>query len=285
MDTCRTIGSCVMQPCKACEVCVQAMQLFPDLVKDESRAESVAERFKTFCAGTGRSPIVCDATAAAVAASVAGNLGRRVGALCRSLAECPAQASACQVAAAAGQPAKALDYCSVKGVAGESLEAVASGSKPPNSCKVDGDCSAGGFFCSMATQTRVCSCTNNTGVVGCEMFGTCEKTPCKVCNDCVGAWQTYVANAILINTSEALSASFIEQCRSMIPTSGITEAACVSTRDFLLASKTGNPGRRAGAICSMLGECQYGVKLLCVHCPLCCLLLSDVSSCCIPSFY
>ena len=126
-DTCVAIGSCVMQSCKACEVCVQAMQLFPDIVKDETRADTVADKFRSFCAGTGRSPVVCEATAAAVAASAAGNLGRRVGALCRSLAECPAQASPCNVTITAGQSSKPLDYCTIKGVDGETLEGVASG--------------------------------------------------------------------------------------------------------------------------------------------------------------
>jgi hypothetical protein len=84
-DACRTIGSCVMQPCKACEVCVQAMQLFPSIVETETRADAVADKFRSFCAGTGRSPVVCEATAAAVAGSVAGNLGRRAAALCASL--------------------------------------------------------------------------------------------------------------------------------------------------------------------------------------------------------
>lgn len=278
MDTCRTIGSCVMQPCKSCEWCVQAMQLFPDLVKDESRAESVAEKFKTFCTGTGRSPVVCDATAAAVAASVAGNMGRGVGALCRSLAECPAQVSACQVAAAAGQQAKALDYCSIKGVAGETLEAVASGTKPPNSCQADGDCSTSGSFCSMATQTRVCSCTNDTGVVGCEMFGTCEKTPCKVCSDCVVDLQGHVSST-LGDHGTAVAGAFQTTCVDK----GNAASMCAASAAYIQSSNRGNLGRRAGAICSMLGKCQCDLSCF-VYCPTPChVLLSIVSSCCRPS--
>ena len=110
-DTCRALGSCVMQPCKACEACVQAMQLFPDLVKDTTRAELVADKFKTFCTGTGRNPVVCQATAAQIANSVAGNLGRRVAALCQSLAECSTQATPCSVAITAGAAPQALDLC------------------------------------------------------------------------------------------------------------------------------------------------------------------------------
>jgi hypothetical protein len=61
------------------------MQLFPSIVETETRADAVADKFRSFCAGTGRSPVVCEATAAAVAGSVAGNLGRRAAALCASL--------------------------------------------------------------------------------------------------------------------------------------------------------------------------------------------------------
>jgi hypothetical protein len=56
-DTCLPIGSCVMQPCTACGVCVQAMQLFPDIVKGTTSADAVADKFRTFCAGTGRNTL------------------------------------------------------------------------------------------------------------------------------------------------------------------------------------------------------------------------------------
>lgn len=255
-DTCRSIGSCVMQPCKACEVCVQAMQLFPDIVKDESRADTVADRFRSFCAGTGRSPIVCEATAASIAASVSGNLGRRVGALCQSLAECPALASACdsnRVAPVAGQTAKPLDYCSIKGVAGEPLEGVASSVRPQGSCKTTADCSGDGFSCSTVAQTRVCTCSNSTGAVACEMFGSCEKTPCKVCSDCVAALQGYVSSTADSNSSAEIGTAFQATCTDK----GNAPLMCAASAMFIQSSNRGNLGRRAGALCSMLGECCY----------------------------
>ena len=248
-DTCVAIGSCVMQSCKACEVCVQAMQLFPDIVKDETRADTVADKFRSFCAGTGRSPVVCEATAAAVAASAAGNLGRRVGALCGSLAECPAQTPPCNVTIAAGQSSKPLDNCTIKGVAGEAPEGVASGAKPPNSCRPDDGCAEAGFFCSMANPTRVCTCASSTGDVSCQMFGTCDKTPCRICSDCISGLQDYV-NSTLDANSTTVAATFQATCVNQ----GNAPPICAASAAYIQSSNKGNLGRRAGALCSMLGE-------------------------------
>jgi hypothetical protein len=233
-------------------MCVQAMQLFPDIVKDEKRANTVADKFRSFCAGTGRSPVVCEATAAAVAASASGNLGRRVGALCGSLAECPAQTPPCNVAPAIGQSSKPLDYCTIKGVAGETLEGVASGFRPTNGCRTDLECAAygTGFFCSMATQTRVCTCANSTGDVSCDMFGTCEKTPCKICSDCISDLQDYVGKTSDADNSTATAAAFQATCVK----GGNAAPICAASAAYIQSSNKGNLGRRAGALCSMLGE-------------------------------
>jgi hypothetical protein len=251
-----------MQSCKACEVCVQAMQLFPDIVKDETRADTVADKFRSFCAGTGRSPVVCEATAAAVAASAAGNLGRRVGAMCRSLAECPAQASPCNVTITAGQSSKPLDYCTIKGVAGETLEGVASGARPTGSCRTAVECDGAGFLCTMATQTRVCSYANSTGDVSCNMFGSCEKTPCKVCSDCVSGLQDYV-NSTLDANSTTVAATFQTTCADK----GNTPLMCAASAMFIQSSNRGNLGRCAGALCSMLGEASllFFVEAACLR--------------------
>lgn len=250
-DTCRALGSCVMQPCKACEVCVQAMQVFPDIVKDTTRAEVIADRFKTFCTGTGRSPLACEATAAAITSSVAGSVGRRVASLCVSLAECQVQATPpCQVAATPTGTAQALDMCTVEGVFGGKAVADISGKAPAGSCKATADCTSPGTFCSMASTTRVCSCLSSTGVVSCETLGRCEPTACQVCSNCITAMQGHVTDARSKTTADVATA-FQATCTSQ----SNTELMCAASAMFISTSNTGNLGRRAGALCSMMGEC------------------------------
>jgi len=253
VDTCRPLGSCVMQPCKACEVCVQAMQLFPDIVKGVTKADGIAERFKTFCAGTGRSPLACDATAMAIASSVAGSLGRRVGALCRSLTECGELNSTCTVGVSTGSAPQPLNLCSVEGIVGGTSVPDITGQPAPGSCKTDSDCGAQGTFCSMASTQRVCSCVSSTGAVTCEVYGSCQPTACKVCSDCVAGLQGHVnstAGVVGADSAAAVAAAFQSTCSSQ----GNTEQMCAASTMFIASSNKGNLGRRAGALCSVLGK-------------------------------
>jgi hypothetical protein len=160
------------------------------------------------------------------------------------LQECPPQASAC--------PAQQLDYCTVKGSitsSGDKLEPVASGTRPARSCTANSDCETTGFACSMANPTRVCTCANSTGAVSCQMYGTCERTPCKVCSDCVASLQDYVNNTSDSDNSSVVAGMFQSECVK----GSSTQLMCAASAAFIQSSNRGNLGRRAGALCSMLG--------------------------------
>lgn len=169
-----------------------------------------------------------------------------------SLAECPAATSGLEVAVAVGQPAKPLDYCTVKGVAGEPLEALVSGIKPNGACNVAVGCPLARHFCSLATQTRACTCANTTGTVTCEVFGQCEPDSCSVCADCVVGLQGYVQNVSAVESSAAVAEAFQATCAAK----GSSALMCAASKTFIGSSNKGNLGRRAGAICSMLGRCR-----------------------------
>lgn len=163
--------------------------------------------------------------------------------------ECPSQASECL--------AQQLDYCTVKGgttTSGDKLEPVATGTRPARSCTANGDCTDAGFSCSMATQTRVCTCANNTGAVSCQMYGTCERTPCKVCSDCVANLQDYVNTTSDSDNSSVVAGMFQSEC-----VKNSTQLMCAASAAFIQSSNRGNLGRRAGALCSMLGRCCWAV--------------------------
>lgn len=247
-DSCRLLGSCVMQPCKACEVCVQAMQLFPEIVKGVTRADDVAVQFRSFCAGTGHDPLACAATAAAISSSFAGHVGRRLGAICRSLAECSDRVPAdCNITAVQGGTPQRPNLCTVEGVAGGKDPDILLPA-PTGSCMVDANCSTPGTFCSRTSTHRACTCTTGTGDVMCEVRGMCQPTPCKVCSDCVAELQSYVAATT--DNRTAVASTFVEVCIS-----NNSATACASTAASIASSNKGNLGRRAGALCSMLGEC------------------------------
>lgn len=56
----------------------------------DGTAESIAMAFRTACVDKGRASAACDKAEKAIRASLNGNLGRRVGAVCRLLGECDA---------------------------------------------------------------------------------------------------------------------------------------------------------------------------------------------------
>lgn len=249
-DSCKPLGSCVMQPCKACEQCVQAMQLFPSIVKDTSKRGVIASKFKDFCVGTGRSSLVCGATADAITYSTAGSLGRRVGALCQSLAECSAATVTCNITAVAGQDPQRVNLCTMEGVVGGTAVADVSGQAAPGSCHNNAGCPTPGTFCSLEAQTRVCSCDSGTGAVTCEMWGACQPTPCKVCSDCVADLQPYVTGIADNSTAPTVSAAFQVACTNK----SYPQLLCGAAASFISTSNKGNLGRRAGALCSILGK-------------------------------
>ena len=254
-DACRPLGSCVMQPCKACEVCVQAMQLFPDIVKDVTKPDAVVDRFRTFCSGTGRDPLTCEAAAAVIAASVGGNLGRRVGAICQALAECSTPPPLCSVATAPGKSASALDLCTSEGVMSGKVPAEVAGQAPAGSCKVNADCGNSEMFCSTAQTQRVCSCAPSTGAVTCELLGACQPTPCRVCSDCIADLQPHVTSMVQLPAGEDNNAAVAAAFQSVCSSRGNPGLMCAASAAFIAGSNKGNLGRRAGALCSMLGEC------------------------------
>lgn len=204
-------------------------------------------RFKEFCIRTGRSSLVCEGTASAIASSPRGLLGRRVGTLCQSLAECPALASSCD-----NETHTPLDYCTTAG-----YQSSVPGSRPADlpeiamreTCSEDAPCGTNDTVC--GAMKRVCSCNKDTGAVVCEMLGTCKPSPCKVCRDCINSWQGHVSSVAELDSS-AVATAFQDKCDSMADS---VVAKCSAARSLIIQSQASNLGRRAGAICSILGAC------------------------------
>lgn len=257
-DTCKPLGSCALQPCKACEACVQAMQLFPAIVKDVFKSDAVAAQFQSFCVGSGRNYLACTTAAAAIADSTGGNLGRRPAAICRALAECSTTLGSCNVSAVAGAAAQPLDLCTTTGVAsGAGVDGVwPVGQAPIGACLADASCTGQGMFCSMASPRRACSCQSGSGADSCVAMGSCQLTPCKQCGDCIASLASYVAGVPAGANSTDIAEAFRVQCIG----NGSATPECTLTAAYIAAGRS-NSGRRAGALCSMMGECGVTRRL------------------------
>jgi hypothetical protein len=96
--------------------------------------------------------------------------------------------------------------------------------------------------------------------VSCDTLGRCEPTACQVCSTCITAMQGHVTDAVLKTTAEVASA-FQGTCG----TQGNTELMCAASAMFISTSNTGNLGRRAGALCSMMGECVRSLYATGMH--------------------
>lgn len=66
------------------------MDNFNATASTEGTTETLATTFRTACVDKGRPSAACDRAEKAIRANFNGNLGRRVGAICRVLGECDA---------------------------------------------------------------------------------------------------------------------------------------------------------------------------------------------------
>jgi hypothetical protein len=77
-------------PLCRCETCQRCLDNFTATASMDGTTEVLATTFRTACVDKGRPSANCDRAEKAIRASFNGNLGRRVGAICRVLGECDA---------------------------------------------------------------------------------------------------------------------------------------------------------------------------------------------------
>ena len=152
-----------------------------------------------------------------------------------------------------------LDLCTAQGVSGGSAVPGISptGNLPAGACRTTSDCGSSTLMCSMDTLVTQRHCTCSSGRDSCEMVGRCVETPCKRCSDCVSQLQSFVTSQPTNTTAAAIGDAFYSACASY----PLNRPApiCSVVRTFILFSKRGNLGRRAGALCGMLDACGAAV--------------------------
>jgi hypothetical protein len=82
----------------------------------------------------------------------------------------------------------------------------------------------------------------------------CVDTPCKACKRCLTDFSTFVRDpAVATLVKSELEAAFRDYC---VNSAGREPAVCDMARLGIASSFRGNAGKRAGAICTLLSECN-----------------------------
>lgn len=231
--------------------------------QQQSSSTVVADDWKTFCNKTLNRPgTLCGSVATSIAASYAGGMGRRAGALCLALGDCVADmGNNCSISttllATNKTTSGAISLCTAEGIqAGAALPGVgldkdrtASHAKlvAAGRCLTTQDCNDPNLMCSSTStpQTQLCLCTAATGLDDCTTYGTCVRTPCKVCSDCLSLISTgFISQQLYATDSFKVANSFYSFCTATGLASG---TLCMSVAGSVNGSiPTGNKGEHGG---------------------------------------
>ncbi|KAF8072463.1 olpB [Scenedesmus sp. PABB004] len=265
VDTCFEHGKCAPTACGTCASCVAAVGPFVAAQGAAATPSAVGDAWRAwaFCTNVlRRNASRCAETAAAVVASYGGNLGRRAGALCSALGDCVSDMANCSIStrliATNATATGAVSLCSQEGIAaGAALPGVAGSDGrarllAAGGCQVSADCNATHLMCSVAAGPRqLCTCSPFTGLDECSAWGSCVRTPCKVCQDCLDGVRPFISRSLFETDAVKVAASFGAYCRA----AGLAaNASCDAVASSIAAS--GNTGKRAGKLCQGLGLCD-----------------------------
>jgi hypothetical protein len=90
--------------------------------------------------------------------------------------------------------------------------------------------------------------------VCCAVLSRCVDTPCKSCKRCLSDFGPFVTDPAYTGlSSTALPDAFRDFC---VTRAGRQVAACDMAKLVIASSFRGNAARRAGAICTVLSECN-----------------------------
>lgn len=127
----------------------------------------------------------------------------------------------------------------------------------PGRCMNNSDCKSDSLECSFAGNAHVSvyTCDKATGVLNTTSQGSCVKTACAFCRDCMSATVPFAMQ----QASVADPASIAEEWRKFCGSTGLansTRCAAVATAISTSGSAPGNLGKRAAGLCFALGQCS-----------------------------
>jgi hypothetical protein len=245
---------------------LQFTQQFTTSTAATTNSSDVAKKWVTFCSGIkAYNASMCDSVRACIASSFAGSMGKQAGKLCQLFGSCTVAvvSEGCPIITQLlnGQLVRQnLDMCTVEGVTGGSRVPGVSGSAAlaPGRCFNSGDCKSDSLECSMTNPVTIYTCEQGTLVSSTQ--GTCVKTACQVCRDCLSATQPFALKQASASNATKIAEEWLVYCNVNSDSLGAATkcaevAANISTTGVVL----GNLGKRAAGLCFALGRCSSGI--------------------------
>lgn len=264
-ETCVELAECSQTPDGVCSSCVAGMLAFTSQFAAgrstaTTNSTAVAERWSVFCADGGYGANLCSDIRAQIQGSVAGSLGKQAGMLCRLLGRCaPANITAgCPIITqllSGVQVRQTLDLCTMEGVSGGARVpgVSASAALAPGRCLNTTDCKSDSLECSMENAVTIYTCSQ--GALSSTTQGTCVKTACQICRDCMAATQPFAIKQATVSNASRVADEWLSYCQS---SNLAGSAKCVEVAGSISAdgAMPGNLGKRAAGLCFALGQCS-----------------------------
>jgi hypothetical protein len=143
-----------------------------------------------------------------------------------------------------------ISLCSAEGIVpGSAVAGIGSAASrglllADGKCLSTADCNAtGALMCSLSSSPRqLCLCNAATGADECTTYGTCVRTPCKVCSDCLTSLgREYISRQLYETDAAKIAAGFHSYCTS---NSLGTSAVCTELAAAInVSTPTGNRGK------------------------------------------
>jgi hypothetical protein len=156
------------------------------------------------------------------------------------------------------QVRQTLDLCTVEGVTGGARAPGVSvnAALAPGRCFNSSDCKSDSLECNMALNTTTFTCSSATGVLSGVAQGSCVKTACQVCKDCLASAQPFALQQATSTNASKVAQDWLSYCQaySLAPAAKCLEVATsISAPGAVLP---GNLGKRAAGLCAALGQCS-----------------------------
>jgi hypothetical protein len=268
LDTCTKYAACVRTPCKRCSDCLAYTGAFALAQQFNADDAAVKTALQARCSAA-LSAQTCTTAANTLSANPLSL--RRAGMICKTLGECVqtdiTAAGACNLRSAGINGTNGVvDLCSVEGVtSGTDLPHTTRAGLPAGMCDTAADCPGGDtaiYDCTKTAPKDFYKCTPSAGTDVLRQLGTCTLKPKVACEYCL---RDFAGWAVTANTApytddslvtpDLLAAEFYQNCTAVV-TLARDVASCRAAAQGIATSYRGNKGRRAGAICLMLQECN-----------------------------
>lgn len=231
----------------------------------------VQAAFQSYCKNVaGFAAADCDTVVSPTKGATLNQL-KRAGYLCNQLAQCatgdsPAYNPLCTFATSprlvADIPTNTsstdgkVNMCTVEGTNnGADIPGTSSVANPDKTCTTTTattDCAAT-ERCNVDNPRPFVRCSPSSGQEVTLQLGLCVLKPEVACGKCLDDFNAWATAAGTQSASvDSLVSGFSAKCAEL----NRTKAACDAATNAVQASFKGNQGRRAGAICRLLGECR-----------------------------